>query len=40
MTRFLCRDKTFYIQLIFVSRPSLLCRDKVSLPCVGIFDVT
>ena len=28
------------IQLIFVLRPSLLCRDKSSIPCVGIFVTT
>ena len=39
-TQFLCCDKTFCIQLIFVSRPSLSCHYKISLPCVGIFVVT
>ena len=39
VTQFLCRDRIFCIQLIFVSRPSLLCRDKTS-PCVGIFVTT
>ena len=42
-----CRDPVCYVmtrlfcfQLIFVSRPSLLCRDQTSLPCVGIFFAT
>ena len=39
-TKFLCCDKNFCIQLIFVFRPSLLCRDKTSLPCVRIFIAT
>ena len=36
-TMFLCRNKNFCIQLIFVSQPSLLCHDKTSLPCIEIF---
>ena len=40
LTKFLCRNKTFCIQLIFMSRPCLLYRDKASLPCVGIFIAT
>ena len=36
-TQFLFATGLFYIQLIFMSRPCLLCHDKTSLPCVRIF---